>query len=66
MPKNIKVEDIKPKNEVVFDAKPKNLGFKPDTTDRLYDMTLEAGMLVGFGPHITYPEDITVISSKSP
>lgn len=75
MVKITKVVDPKPKNEAVIDYKPKNeliLDVKPNNQiirafeNQTYEVTVGAGMLVGFGPHITYPTGFTVISAKSP
>lgn len=53
-----------PKNELVFTSKPKIESMVSPTTNRLYEITLGRGMLVGFGPAITYPENIMVITAK--
>ena len=65
-PSNEGIIDYKPQNEAILDYKPSNENIAPDTTDQLYEMTLGAGMLMGLGPHITYPQDINILSSKSP
>ena len=73
MPKNQGVIDFKPKNDLIFDYKPKNqiiLDYKPKNEmsgeiNRLYEVILGAGMLIGFGPAITYTQAITVLNPKS-
>ena len=64
MPKIAGIVDYKPKNKGIVDYKPK-IGMVSEFTDRLYEITLGAGMLIGLGPHITYPTNINIISSKS-
>jgi len=77
MPRNKNIIEHKPQNEVVIDFKPNSeaiINWKPkqnvesasQLTDQLYEVTLGAGQLVGFGPAITYPEAIDITSSKSP
>jgi hypothetical protein len=76
MPKNNTVFDYKPVNAGINDWKAKNKGvlntkpkinITPDsiTSDRLYDMTLYAGMPMGLLLSLTYPTNIQIQQSKS-
>lgn len=64
-PQNEVVGVYKSKNEAVSDIRPKIAASGENlNADQLYQITLGAGMLVGFGPAITYPQSITVTTSR--
>lgn len=55
--------DIKPSFGVLEDIRSNNLSIK--SSNRIYNVTLGGGMLIGFGPAITYPQSIDVLNPKS-
>lgn len=65
MSKNLRVYDAKPKNMRVWDYKPKNQTINTDLINKVYDVTLGAGMYMGL-PGFTYPTAITVQTPFSP
>jgi len=73
MSKNKAVVDTKPNNSLVVDSKPDNalvVDTRPNNesvgreTEQFYDVVLSAGGYMGI-PLLTYPEEITVSSSKT-
>lgn len=65
MPKNATILLSKPQNEAVEGIKPKLVAPEENlNADQLYERTLGAGALVGFGPAITYPQNIDIITAQ--